>query len=1825
MVRKKVLQDGIVSDKCFRLLRLKHEIQSDAKVLKVVVDEVDVLRLCRSLGMRLSYEGTPVAKDSFDFGLFNPSDYDTDFARFVREKLPAVAGNGSVDGEQLAIGCLFGKQLEVKAELSQMGVWSRECDEGLSPEAQGVYCIENGEQHHRQFLFSLSSSVTCYWMLKKNEESSVQLPDRRVRSVDVRDDLLMKFGQFPAEELFELRSSCDDQFEKAKRRIEHEAYEYAKRFYHDAVRDVSMLFAVKCSGNSPQMDAAFKHYQAFLQYLQQSGIPVYEDSQEYKMLHLPDRIQSQMKVLDTTFQRHRVAFDEVLGGIVRDDPIDPDDGYIMWLLGVMNDDARNAFAWFRRSKPEFSDGFRSVMETHYLPRLQSDWMSAVNQVVFLIQARTTEQRLQQSKKDRETQFELDVEAAKGAAFKRLRELLNKSDEGQLRTKIDRLILNSDGTTVNVEWSKEVEKEPSKVVHMYHLSSSCPVQVSPMGIVELQPGFQLRTLVTVKMSLAIAILVKENETIVRRVRLELQSQHTTLSAEQTEVRKYRRDCSLCSIRASDRRVAFLFGVGEGRLGTVAFCRFNEAFTRVEATHQIEMDITFGLASPLADILLTERSLCAVDGNGDLQSYDVRTRRTSKKVSCGDCSNSRWVGGLMSFADELVVGRARLDENNRLSVDAISNEDHRALPTAALETGLLSEKMTVGSMGDVLYVVDAAKGTIYSSELSVTVRSDAYRIQQSGSGVKSSRQGCLQADPKAKDDDKHWLRVFFHVFEKFPVRSLIDVSLNPNASFSLELGVAVMASCSEDDRDAMDDVATVCTEYFNNLMVDLRRLNKPLSELNLAKKVKCRWSEQSDESGTLPVKPLRDVLVALVSFVPVQICRAEDNMLKLLQDGEDHSSTATSDSASGEPETNGTDASEIAQTIRFGLLSPLLEAWNGRCVVVTSMGKQSTGKSYFLNHLTGTSFAISGSRCTDGAWMSLRFVSADVLLVVLDFEGLGSFERSEQEDIFLSVLNASVSLFTVFRTESRFDKDIDGLFSRFQKGVQLIKNDPRLFRGLLYMNVKDVNMNDRQGVVDELVSKLNAIFEANKGQNFLTEMYAGQLEINCSPPFGTVDYYQCMKNDAARTLSEIVSSSVEPAPGFVTGKVFLDCLRVVLAKISILDWTSMDKSTQNLVIADVKQKLPGILRTGCHVSLPLVADPIIPKHLQEDVLKVGTREKLVISLNDLCEANPGFAANWRRLNDAVPLDSMEDEEFDVGFDVTTLTAKKLDMVQKAIGMLFQRSLSLRGKEYGSSRLTTEDQSDFDSFSALSTAVARTTNAMANASMQSAVVELRRRKPPPALEVPVMRGSASARREIILVAKVTHMCTGSHGCTEVCTVDGICEQKVHLKKSSQTYTGARGSFEYIYQEMNGSKKHCAHVLPVGERGHHDVGHSCILPSSSGQDTVHYCDARCPSCSYYCTKHFGHMGLHATSHGNMQKTYFMAKDKDIDIEDRKYQVGERGTAEMCNLFCTKMGRGHAHYLSCESKEEERCVYTADASKDQRRHCVDELFPPPDKDMDELLHAKFWSSIGWEDPCSEEERALFAKCQFQCNAPEHEEEDKAPSYCLLDAWHTPETKPEGDDGFAYVDGHKFECVHAVDSGKFHNIFVLDSSGSMSGQPWTNLLHACNEFGMNRLKSGGTNDLVSYVTFDNCSRIHYEAEALAGSSQMRIPYSGGGTCFEEGLRAANEVLSRNDFQEYKAVLIFFSDGRPWDIELGFALAKHIRSAYAKYDLKAFVVGFGHVNLSVLERLAVEMGGEYRKVLDADALRTEFQRIAAVLCSSEASLALLGSNDESSRA
>ena len=50
----------------------------------------------------------------------------------------------------------------------------------------------------------------------------------------------------------------------------------------------------------------------------------------------------------------------------------------------------------------------------------------------------------------------------------------------------------------------------------------------------------------------------------------------------------------------------------------------------------------------------------------------------------------------------------------------------------------------------------------------------------------------------------------------------------------------------------------------------------------------------------------------------------------------------------------------------------------------MGEQAVGTSFTLNHLVDTSFAGSGTRTTEGVWMSVT-PTKEVLIIALDCEG------------------------------------------------------------------------------------------------------------------------------------------------------------------------------------------------------------------------------------------------------------------------------------------------------------------------------------------------------------------------------------------------------------------------------------------------------------------------------------------------------------------------------------------------------------------------------------------------------------------------------------------------------------------------------------------------------------------------------------------------------------------------------------------------------------------------------------------------------------------------
>ena len=92
------------------------------------------------------------------------------------------------------------------------------------------------------------------------------------------------------------------------------------------------------------------------------------------------------------------------------------------------------------------------------------------------------------------------------------------------------------------------------------------------------------------------------------------------------------------------------------------------------------------------------------------------------------------------------------------------------------------------------------------------------------------------------------------------------------------------------------------------------------------------------------------------------------------------------------------------------------WTQTIKVVTSMGKQTTGKSYMLvfdfflnlwfyknicfvvlflrlNHLFGSKFDISGG-CIDGVWLNVKIID-NTMYIVMNLKGLGSMQRTSQE--------------------------------------------------------------------------------------------------------------------------------------------------------------------------------------------------------------------------------------------------------------------------------------------------------------------------------------------------------------------------------------------------------------------------------------------------------------------------------------------------------------------------------------------------------------------------------------------------------------------------------------------------------------------------------------------------------------------------------------------------------------------------------------------------------------------------------------------------------------
>ncbi|KIK55622.1 hypothetical protein GYMLUDRAFT_76385 [Collybiopsis luxurians FD-317 M1] len=308
-----------------------------------------------------------------------------------------------------------------------------------------------------------------------------------------------------------------------------------------------------------------------------------------------------------------------------------------------------------------------------------------------------------------------------------------------------------------------------------------------------------------------------------------------------------------------------------------------------------------------------------------------------------------------------------------------------------------------------------------------------------------------------------------------------------------------------------------------------------------------------------------LVDVLCLIPIHLAVTRDNRFLPLKDG-----VSSSDL---EKTLLGANVSQIVDALSFGWYESIFQSYQATkpVRVVSSMGEQSVGKSFALNHLADTSFAGSAMRTTEGVWMSVT-PTESALIVALDFEGVHSIERSLQEDTLLVLFNTAISNLILFRNNFALSRDIAGMFQSFQSSSAVLdpKANPTLFQSTLVIIIKDVVESDKNEIVKEFSLKFQKIVQDEQDANFISKLHAGRLNIIPWPVIESKQFYTLFPVLKSRLDKQMIT---HPTAGE-----FLQTLKTMMAKLKANDWGALSQTLAAHRASQLTEALPHALMYG-----------------------------------------------------------------------------------------------------------------------------------------------------------------------------------------------------------------------------------------------------------------------------------------------------------------------------------------------------------------------------------------------------------------------------------------------------------------------------------------------------------------------------------------------------------------------------------------------------------------------------------------------------------------------
>ncbi|KAG8918942.1 hypothetical protein FRC02_002026 [Tulasnella sp. 418] len=162
--------------------------------------------------------------------------------------------------------------------------------------------------------------------------------------------------------------------------------------------------------------------------------------------------------------------------------------------------------------------------------------------------------------------------------------------------------------------------------------------------------------------------------------------------------------------------------------------------------------------------------------------------------------------------------------------------------------------------------------------------------------------------------------------------------------------------------------------------------------------------------------------------------------------------------------------------------------------------------------------------------------------------------------------------LFRNNFALSRDVANMFTSFQASTALLDpaENPKLFKSLLTVIIKDVVEGDKKEIVKEFSSKFSQIVSDEREGNFISVLHASQLTVIPWPVIQSRPFYTLFSR-----LRNLLFK--QPTTHASAGE-FLLTLKTLMAKLKAQDWGAIDQNLTKHRVASLMSTLPRGMATG-----------------------------------------------------------------------------------------------------------------------------------------------------------------------------------------------------------------------------------------------------------------------------------------------------------------------------------------------------------------------------------------------------------------------------------------------------------------------------------------------------------------------------------------------------------------------------------------------------------------------------------------------------------------------